>query len=274
VIGLSRSSYYYQKRNRQPTLSDEGLRDRIEAIHRELPSYGYRRIVEELSRSGIAVNSKRVRRVMNAYDLRPTYWKRFVRTTESNHELPVYPNLLKSCRVDGLNQAWVADITYIAIRNGFVYLAAILDLYSRRVIGWAISKRLDRQLCLAALRMALDQRGPVQGCIHHSDRGVQYASRDYSAVLKAYGLQISMAARGNPFENAHMESFYKTLKYEEVHLWNYDTYQDVIERIPYFLEQVYNRKRLHSALGYVPPAEFEAAFIRQSNAGSPVQQPL
>jgi transposase InsO family protein len=150
-----------------------------------------------------------------------------------------------------------------------VYLAAILDLYSRRVIGWAISKRIDTELCLAALEMALENRQP-RGCIHHSDRGVQYASARYVELLRQHDLQISMSRKGNPYDNAFMESFYKTLKYEEVHLADYDTYDDVINRLPFFMEEVYNRKRLHSSIGYVPPAEFEADVLKMKPADRPV----
>ena len=190
-----------------------------------------------------------------------------MRTTDSKQGSKAYPNLLKDLTVSRLNQAWVADITYIRIRNGFVYLAAILDLFSRRVIGWALSRRLDRELCLVALRMAFNQREGIVGCIHHSDRGVQYVSRDYVALLAQKGLRISLAKGSH--ENTHMESFNKTLKCEEVHLWNYDTFREVLDRVPYFLEEVYNRKRLHSSIGYLPPVEFEAAFIQQSLAESP-----
>jgi putative transposase len=171
--------------------------------------------------------------------------------------------------IRGMNDVWVADIIYIRIRSSFVYLAAILDLYSRRIVGWAISKRIDTELCVTALRMALETRN-ARGCIHHSDRGVQYAAATYVALLRQHGLQISMSAKGNPYDNAFMESFYKTLKYEEVHLWNYETYEDVIERLPFFLEEVYNRKRLHSSIGYVPPNEFEAAVQIMKPADRPV----
>ena len=215
------------------------------------------------------MNAKRIRRVMTKYDLRPITGRTFIRTTDSRHAFPVHPNRIKNRQVRAVNQVWVSDITYIRIRSSFLYLAAILDLYSRKIVGWAISKRIDTELCLTALRMALEGR-PAQGCIHHSDRGVQYASADYVGLLRQHGLQISMSAKGNPYDNAFMESFYKTLKYEEVHLWNYETYEDVIERLPFFLEEVYNRKRLHSSIGYVPPTEFEAAVSNMKPADRPV----
>jgi len=160
----------------------------------------------------------------------------------------------------GINQAWVADITYIGILKGFVFLAAILDRYSRKVIGWAISQRIDAELCVAALKVALEQRQSPPGCIHHSDRGLQYACAEYIALLQQAQMQISMSRTANPYDNAHMESFFKTLKYEEVHLANYQTYEDVVQRVPHFIEDVYNSKRLHSALGYLPPKEFEMAI--------------
>jgi transposase InsO family protein len=206
---------------------------------------------------------------MKTFGLKPITWRSFVRTTDSRHALPVYPNLLKNRQVCAVNQVWVADLTYIRIRSSFVYLAALLDLYSRRIVGWAISKRIDTELCLAALQMALEHR-PARGCIHHSDRGVQYASARYVALLRQHDMEISMSAKGNPYDNAFMESFYKTLKYEEVHLWNYETYEDVIERLPFFLEEVYNRKRLHSSIGYVPPVEFEATVSKLKPADRPV----
>jgi transposase InsO family protein len=208
---------------------------------------------------------------MNKFDLKPITWRTFVRTTDSLHALPVYPNLIKNCQVRAINQVWVADITYIRLRSSFVYLAAILDLYSRKVVGWAISKRIDTDLCIAALQMALENRD-ASSCIHHSDRGAQYASAAYVDLLRQHGLQISMSAKANPYDNAFMESFFKTLKYEEVHLWNYETYDDVLERLPFFIEAVYNRKRLHSSIGYVPPIEFEAAVHNMKPANRPVMQ--
>jgi putative transposase len=245
------------------------LRQQIECIQEELSGYGVRRLAKELKRHGHKVNKKRIRRVVKKFGLQPITWRTFIRTTDSRHKLPVYPNLLKNRQVRTINQVWVADITYIRIRSSFVYLAAILDLYSRRIVGWAISKRIDTELCLTALRMAVETRR-ARGCIHHSDRGVQYASARYVGLLRQRGLQISMSRKGNPYDNAFMESFYKTLKYEEVHLWNYETYEHVVERLPFFIEEVYNRKRLHSSIGYVPPAEFEAAVRNMKSADRPV----
>ncbi len=186
--------------------------------------------------------------------------RRWVRTTNSEHPHRVYPNLAQNLLVTGPNQLWVADITYIAIRSGFVYLAVILDLFARRVVGYALSRNIDTTLCLEALRMALARRRPPAGIIHHSDLGVQYASRDYVEELLANGFRISMARKGNPYDNAAAESFIKTLKAEEVYLWEYRTMADVQNRLPSFIEDVYNRKRLHSSLGYVPPVEFEEMF--------------
>jgi len=272
VTGLSPSTFYYKPDKthlKHRDDKDEKLRRQIERIHEEFPGYGYRRVARELKRRGVRVNEKRIRRVMKKFGLRPITWRTFVYTTDSRHRLPVYPNFLKNRQLRAINEAWAADITYIRIRSSFVYLAAILDLYSRRIVGWAISQRIDTELCVTALRMALETRN-ARGCIHHSDRGVQYASAAYVDLLRQHGLRISMSAKGNPYDNAFIESFYKTLKYEEVHLWNYETYEDVIERLPFFLEEVYNRKRLHSSIGYVPPTEFEAAVQNMKRADRPV----
>lgn len=271
MTGLASSTFYYQPKTdvSEKQRRDAELRDQIEAIQAEFAGYGYRRVQHELERHGQKINAKRIRRVMSENGLRPILWRSFVRTTDSNHSHRIYPNLLKNQTLSGPNEAWAADITYIRIRTGFVYLAAILDLYTRKIIGWGISKRIDGQLCLAALRMALERRSIVVGCIHHSDRGVQYASHDYVQLLKDRGLAVSMSAKGNPYDNAFIESFFKTLKAEEVYLWNYETYDDVIERLPYFIEEVYNQKRLHSAIGYAPPNEFERKIINMKLADRP-----
>ena len=260
---LASSSYYYQPASdlQAQECSDAELRDYIERLQEEFPGYGYRRLGQQLRREGIVVNDKKIRRVQRKYQLFPIRWRSFkVATTDSNHNHKVYPNLLADKTLTGINQAWVADITYIRILKGFVFLAAILDRYSRKVISWAISKRIDAELCVAALRIALEQRQPPPGCIHHSDRGVQYACGEYITLLEQAHMQISMSRTANPYDNAHMKSFFKTLKYEEVHLANYETYDDVVQRIPHFIEEVYNSKRLHSALGYLPPTEYEMAI--------------
>jgi putative transposase len=260
---LASSSYYYQPVTdlEAQERSDALLRDHIERLQQDFPGYGYRRLGQQLRREGIVVNDKKIRRLQSKYQLFPIRWRNFkIATTDSNHSHKVYPNLLVGKTLMGINQAWVADITYIRIAKGFVFFAAILDRYSRKVIGWAISKRIDAELCVAALKIALQERQPPPGCIHHSDRGVQYACREYITLLEQAQMHISMSRTANPYDNAHMESFFKTLKYEEVHLANYETYDDVVQRIPHFIEEVYNSKRLHSALGYLPPKEYEMAI--------------
>jgi putative transposase len=233
------------------------VRDEMQKIAVESPAYGYRRITAELRHRGFAVNRKRVLRMMREDNLLCVRRRTFVVTTDSRHNLPVYPNLAGQMAPTAINQLWVADITYIRLRAEFVYLAVVLDAFSRRVIGWALGKTLEAELAVSALRMALLERKPQPGLVHHSDRGVQYASGNYTELLKQHQAQISMSRKGNPYDNAACESFMKTLKHEEVYRNEYRDLQEARASIGDFLERVYNRHRLHSALGYLPPAEFE-----------------
>ena len=259
MIGLSRSTYYSRaKQGIHKAKADADLRDRLEGLALSFPRYGYRRMTAQLHREGRRVNHKRVLRVMRESDLLCKIKRRFVRTTDSAHGLPVYANLIKGVHPSDVNQIWVADITYIRLLTGFAFLAAILDAFSRRVVGWAISRQLTAELTCAALEAAYKARRPPRGLIHQSDQGVQYASREYVALAEGYGMQISMSRKGNPYENPIMESFFKTLKTEEVYLMDVGSFDDLRLRLPEYIDVVYNTKRLHSSLGYVPLAEFEA----------------
>jgi transposase InsO family protein len=269
---LASSSFYYKPKSKTERMEAEAdLRDKIESICLEYTRYGYRRVTHELKHRNLPVNHKKVLRIMRESDLLCRVRRRRVNTTDSKHHFPRYPNLIKGMGINRLNQVWLSDITYIRIRTGFVYLAAILDAYSRKVIGYAVSTKLDTALTLEALKMAIARRRPSLGVIHHSDQGVQYASGDYVAELKSHGFEISMARAGNPYENAMMESFFKTLKYEEVYLCEYETLEDVVARLPYFIEEVYNRKRLHSSLGYRSPNDYERLVLMKENNGLPCQ---
>ena len=259
MIGLSPSTFYYTPKvsRAEREKQDAELRGQIESVHTTHCRAGYRTMREYLKRAGIRVGERKLRRVMKKYDLQAKIKRAFVHTTDSNHSHQVYPNLLPGRTVMGLNEVWTADLTYVRIGNGFVYLAIILDLYSRRVIGWNISKRIDGDLAVGALEMAVNQRNPGEGCIHHSDRGVQYLCEKYVAILEGRGFWISNSAKGNPYDNSWTESFMKTLKQEEVYLADYETYLDVIENLPRFIEAVYNEKRVHSGIEYLTPNELE-----------------
>jgi transposase InsO family protein len=257
MTGLSRAGYYRWGVPRPSFPVKMELRDAMQKIALQFPAYGYRRITAELNRRGFAVNHKHVLRLMRQDNLLCLRRKAFVVTTDSRHSLPIYPNLAGNVTPVRINQLWVADLTYIRLRTEFVYLAVLLDAFSRRVIGWALGRTMQAGLALSALAMALRQRKPEPGLVHHSDRGVQYASGDYTNLLKQHQIQISMSRKANPYDNAACESFMKTLKYEEVYRTEYRDVADAYAQIGEFLERVYNRRRLHSALGYVPPAEFE-----------------
>jgi putative transposase len=260
-LEVSRSGYsYWLKRPQSVPCEDIDLRNQIQEIALEFPGYGYRRITAELQNRGFRINHKHVLRLMRKDNLLCLKRKFRPVTTDSSHGLPVYPNLLKSTTITGLNQVWAADITYVQLMHENIYLAVILDLSSRKCIGWDLSRNMGSQLTMNALDRALKSRWTesIQGLIHHSDQGVQYASEDYVDCLRKHNIKISMSRKGNPYDNAFAESFIKTLKYEEVYLNEYETFEDAFRNIWHFIETVYNRKRLHSALGYRSPDRFES----------------
>ena len=261
LLEVNRSWYYARPAEEEATDPDVDLRDAIEQLVLDFPGYGYRRVTAALHGAGWRVNHKRVLPVMRA-ESRLCHLKRhFVPTTDSHHSYPVYPNLLAHRQLSAPNQAWMGDITYIRLPSCFVYLACLLDAYSRRCVGWKLSRLIDANLALGALEMALATRSIAPGLIHHSDRGVQYASTAYVERLVGIQALISMSAVGNPYDNAKAESFFKTLKREEVYLKQYQTFAEAQANIAHFIEDVYKRKRLHSSLGYVPPVEFEEASL-------------
>lgn len=261
AVGVARASFYRHRRYVVPTadsnLAETELRRTIEGIALEMPNYGYRSITAELQRRGLLVNRKHVLRLMRQDNLLCRRKRSFVATTDSNHSLKVFPNLARELTVTAVDQLWVADITYIRLPREFVYLAVVLDAFSRRVIGWALDRHLTTALTLKALQQTLATRTVTAGLVHHSDRGVQYAAGDYVSLLIKHQIRISMSRPGNPYDNAKAERFMRTLKYDEVHLSDYQTLIEARASIRRFIENVYNRKRLHSALGYRPPVEFE-----------------
>jgi putative transposase len=261
LASVSRRGFYRFDPDGKSVERDMDLRDAIQRIALEMPSYGRPRITAELRRRGWKVNPKRVHRIMREDNLLCLRRRKFILTTDSRHGLPIYPNLAGKMTLTNVNQLWVADITYIRLESEFVYLAVVLDAFSRRVIGWALDRALEAQLAVAALQMALSRRSVSANLVHHSDRGIQYAASEYTSLLAQHDIQISMSRKGNPYDNARTESFMKTLKYEEVYRQEYRDLPDALRSLRRFIEKVYNEKRLHSALGYLPPCEFEANLM-------------
>jgi transposase InsO family protein len=262
---VSRSGFYRNYEEHAPRQADVDLRDAIQKIVLENRFYGYRRVTAALNQAEWAVNHKRVLRLMRADNLLALRKRRYVLTTDSHHPFAIYPNLAPRLVVNGINQLWVADITYIRLRETFLYLAVVLDAYSRKAVGWELGDTLEASLAVAALKRALADRTLQPGMVHHSDRGVQYASGDYVALLESHGFLISMSRSGNPYDNAKAESFMKTLKCEEVYLNTYRDREEAHASIAHFIEEAYNAKRLHSALGYLAPDTFEANTQEKPN---------
>ena len=263
-MGVSRASFYRNWEEKAPSEAEVALRDAVQRTALAHGNYGYRRITPLVQRAGFVVGEEKVRGILRSDNLLAVRHRKFVVTTDSNHGRKVYPNLAGEMALSGIDQLWVADITYIRLQTEFVYLAVVIDAFSRRVIGWALDRSLEEDLTLAALRMALELRRPEPGLVHHSDRGSQYASGEYTDLLQAHGCQISMSRKASPWENAGCESWIKTLKAEEVYRQEYCDLAEARTLIAQFIDEVYNQKRLHSGLGYRPPVEFEQVLALSS----------
>jgi putative transposase len=260
LTSVSRAGFYRSLQEHEPVEEDMAVRSTIQKIFAEHKRrYGYRRVSAELRRCGMLVNHKRVARLMREDNLLAVQPKSFVVTTDSDHDLEVYLNLASRMKLTGVNQLWVADITYLRLHHEWVFVAVILDAFSRKVVGWELDRTLAARLPMAALEKAIAERKPPPGLVHHSDRGVQYASDAYVGVLRKHGMIPSMSRPANPYDNASCESFMKTLKREEIHANEYRDLDHLRENIAAFIDHYYNRVRLHSALGYQPPEEFEQA---------------
>jgi putative transposase len=270
---LARASFYHKPtREEKKRASDMELRVLIEEIHADLPGYGYRRIREHLLRQGLVVNTKRIKRVMKEYSLFSCLKKMMKPRGGAAGVRLSFPNLVRGIKLNGPNQVWAIDLTYIKLQSEYVYVNAVIDVYTRKIVGWAISRDLSHKFCLKSLEVAIEKEKPPKGIIHHSDRGVQYACIEYVKFLEANGFQISQSRIATPVDNAFIESFFKTMKKEEVYFKEYKTMNDVIKNLPKFIEEIYNRKRLHSSLGYKTPVEFEKEVLKLKPADRPVQK--
>ena len=266
AVGISPATFYRHRKAAVPSMGqsrvEPEVRQAMQQIALEMPNYGHRPMTAELQRRGFTAGRDRVLRYMREENLLCRRRRAFVATTDSKHALKVFPNLARDLTLTGVDQLWVADITYIKLPRDFVYLAVVLDAFSRRVIGWALERHMMTDLTITALQMALASRQVKPGLMHHSDQGRQYASHEYVSLLIKHQIRISMSRTGNPYDNAKAERFMRTVKYEEVYLADYQTLTEARASIRRFIEEVYNRKRLHSALGYRPPVEFEQLFLR------------
>lgn len=264
MLNINRNTAYYQihySRSSEKEAEDLEIKDEIDKIQLDFPYYGYRSVRAELKRRGRDLNRKKVQRIMRKYGLMSQIRRLFKSFTKSKHKLPKYPNLIQNLAINTINQVWGADITYIRLKREFIYLAVIIDFYSRKIKGWCLSKNLDASLTMTALKRALCQN--PRPAIHHSDQGVQYCAIEYTQILKENSIQISMSDKGNPYQNNITESFFKTLKYNEVYLNEYDDFEEAHSNIENFIEIVYQKKRIHSSLDYLPPAEFEEKFLTE-----------